>query len=151
VQLDNLAVRKLPLATGLAVDYAMSHGLTGDNAAPNADPDGDGVNNFGEWAFGGNPSLPDSYIAGFQAIHVLPGNDFRFEFQRYINYAAVGLQYHYLVSPDLVNWTEITPNFLATSVNEDMLNYEVVTLRLPASVTASQNQLFLRILATTTN
>jgi hypothetical protein len=150
-QMDNLAIRKLPLANGLVVNYAMSYGLTGTNTAPNADPDGDGVSNFGEWAFGGNPAVPDSYIAGFQGIQVLPGNDFRFEFQRYINYALVGLQYHCLTSTDLVNWTEVTPNFISSSVNEDKTDYEVVTLELPPGVTASQGRLFLRMYATTSN
>jgi hypothetical protein len=150
-QMDNLAVRKLPLANGLVADYAMSYGLTGTNTALNADPDGDGVSNFGEWAFGGDPAATDAYIAGFQGVHVLPGNDFRFEFQRYINYAAVGLQYHYLISEDLVHWTEITPLFLATSTNEDKAGYEVVTLALPPAATTGKNQLFLRILAETGN
>jgi arylsulfatase len=150
-QMDNLAIRKLPLADGLVTDYAMSYGLSGSTAAPNADPDGDGVSNFGEWAFGGSPVAPDAYIAGFQGIQVLPGNDFRFEFQRYINYAAVGLQYHFLTSSDLVNWTEITPNVLAADVNEDKPDYEVVTLELPAAATAGKDRLFLRIMASVSN
>jgi autotransporter-associated beta strand protein len=148
-QMDNLAIRKLPLANGLIADYAMSYGLTGTNTAAGADPDGDGVSNFAEWAFGGNPDAPDAYIAGFKGIQVLPGNDFIFEYQRYRYYAAVGLQYRYLVSSDLVNWTETTPTILATSINEDKTDYEVVTLELPSAATAGQGKLFLRILATT--
>ncbi len=150
-QMDNLAIRRLPLVNGLVTDYAMSYGLTGTNTAPNADPDGDGVNNFGEWAFGGSPIAPDSYIAGFQNIQVLPGNDFRFEFQRYRNYAAVGLNYRYFTSEDLANWTETTPTFLGANVNEDKTDYEVVTLELPAAATAGKNKLFLRIFADVSN
>jgi len=148
-QMDNLAIRALPLVNSLVTDYAMSFGLSGTNAAPTADPDGDGVSNLGEWAFGGNPTVPDSNIAGFQNIQVLPGNDFRFIVQRYINYAAVGLQYHFLVSTDLANWSEVTPNLVSSSVNEDNPNYEVDTLELPAAVTANQGKLFVRILAAT--
>ena len=95
--------------------------------------------------------MPDSYIASFQGIRVLPGNDFRFEFQRYKDFAAVGLNYHFLTSTDLVNWTEVAPNLLSTSFNEDKTEYEVVTYEMPAAVTAGQNQLFLRILADTTH
>ena len=146
-QLDNLAIRTLPLANGLATDYAMSFGLSGTNAAPNADPDGDGVSNFGEWAFGGNPTVPDSYIASLQNIHVLPGNDFRFTYQRYLNYAAVGLTYHYLISTDLINWAEVTPTILSADVNEDNTDYEVVTLELPTAITVTKSNLFLRIYA----
>lgn len=150
-QMDNLAIRKLPLAAGLVTDYAMSFGLTGTNSAPTADPDGDGVNNFAEWAFGGNPTVPDAYLAGFKSIQVLPGNDFRFVFQRYINYAAVGLQYQFLVSTNLINWTPVTPNILSSDPNEDNTYYDVITMELPAAVTTGQSNLFLRIEANTTN
>jgi hypothetical protein len=146
-QMDNLAVRKLPLVNGLVTDYAMSYGLSGSSAAPDADPDGDGVSNFGEWAFGGSPVAPDAYIAGFQGIQLLPGNNCLFEFQRYINYAAVGLEFHFLISSNLVNWTGTTPTLLAADVNEDKPAYEVVALELPASVTTNKSGLFLRILA----
>jgi hypothetical protein len=146
--MDNLAIRKLPLVNGLVTGYAMSYELTGTNTAVNADPDHDGVSNFGEWAFGGDPTAPDSYIAGFQGIQILPGNDFRFVFQRYINSAAVGLEYHYLVSADLQNWTEVTPNILAVDTNEDKPGYEVVTMQLPVGATAGEDKLFLRIYVT---
>ncbi len=151
VQMDNLAIRKLPLINDLVTDYALNFGLTGTNAAPGADPDGDGVNNLGEWAFGGNPVVPDSYIAGFQNVQVLPGNDFEFIFQRLINYAAVGLQYHFLVSTDLAIWTEVVPNVISASENEDNTSYEMVTMGLPPGVTASQGKLFVRILVETSN
>jgi hypothetical protein len=146
-QMDNLAVRKLPLVNGLVTDYAMSYGLSGSSAAPNVDPDGDGVSNFGEWAFGGSPVAPDAYIAGFQGIQLLPGNNCLFEFQRYINYAAVGLEFHCLISSNLMNWAETTPTVLAANVNEDKPAYEVVTLKLPASATTNKSSLFLRIRA----
>jgi hypothetical protein len=150
-QMDNLAIRTLPLVNDLVEQYAMSYGLTGTNTAPSADPDGDGVSNFAEWAFGGDPVAPDAYIASFRGIQVLPGNDFRFEYQRYRNYAAVGLQYRYFISQDLVNWTETTPNVLATEVNEDKTDYELVTLELPPAVTAGKTNLFLRIMADGSN
>jgi arylsulfatase A-like enzyme len=150
-QMDNLAIRKLPLVNSLVTDYAMSFGLTGANASPGADPDGDGVSNLGEWAFGGNPTVPDSYIAGFQNVQVLPGNNFQFIFQRYINYAAVGLQYHFLVSTDLANWSEVVPTVISASVNEDNTDYEVVTMALPSNVTTNQGKLFVRIFVEASN
>jgi hypothetical protein len=150
-QMDNLAIRKLPLANSLVTDYAMGFGLTGTNAAPNADPDGDGVSNFGEWAFGGNPNVPDAFIAGFSGFQVLAGNSFQFEFQRYRYYAAAGLQYHFQYSQDLRNWSEFTPNVISSSVNEDDTYYEVMTMGLPSTITSGQNTLFLRILAQASN
>lgn len=150
-QMDNLAIRELPLVNGLVTDYAMSFGLTGTNASPGADPDGDGVSNLGEWAFGGNPAVPDSYIAGFQSVQVLPGNNFQFIFQRYINYAAAGLQYHFLVSTDLVNWSEVAPTVVSASQNEDNMDYEMVTMALPSNVTVNQGKLFVRIVVEASN
>jgi hypothetical protein len=146
-QMDNLAIRKLPLANGLVTDYANGFGLLGTNAAPNADADGDGVSNFGEWAFGGNPNVPDSFIAGFSGFQVLAGNNFQFEFQRYRYYASAGLEFHFQYSQDLKNWTEFAPNVISASVNEDNTDYEMVTMGLPAGLTNGQKALFLRILA----
>lgn len=150
-QMDNLAIRTLPLVNGLVADYAMSFGLSGTNTAPGADPDGDGVNNLGEWAFGGNPAVPDSYIAGFQNVQVLSGNNFEFIFQRYINYVAAGVQYHFLASTNLANWTEISPTLISVSPNEDDTDYEMVTMQLPSNLTANQTKLFVRILVQTEN
>ncbi len=146
-QMDNLAIRKLPLAAGLATDYAMHYSLSGTNAAPGADPDGDGVTNFGEWAFGGDPTAPDAYIAGLKALLVTPTNDFHFEFQRLENYAAVGLQFRYFVSEDMATWTETTPILVSAATNEDKLGYEVVSFGLPSSVMSGKSKLFLRVLA----
>ena len=150
-QMDNLAIRKLPLVNDLVTEYAMNFGLTGTNASPGADPDRDGVNNLGEWAFGGNPVVPDSYIAGFQNVQVLPGNNFQFIFQRYINYAAAGLQYHFLVSTNLANWSEVVPTVVSASANEDNTDYEMVTMALPSNVTANQGKLFVRIVVEASN
>lgn len=82
---------------------------------------------------------------------MLPGNDFRFVFQRYKDHAAVGLRYRYLIAEDLANSTETTPAFPAINVNEDKPDYEVVTLELPPAATAVKNKLFLRILAEASN
>ncbi len=44
-------------------DWAASHGLSGDDAATDADPDGDGFTNVQEFAFGTNPTEPDGSLA----------------------------------------------------------------------------------------
>jgi len=146
-QMDNLAIRKLPLDAGLAINYAMQHGLSGNATAPDADPDGDGVNNFGEWAFGGDPTAADPSIAMLKDAVLTPARDFQFEFQRLINAAGYGLQYRYFVSSNLVAWTETTPTQVGAATNEDQPGYEIVTLQLPAVTIAGQSKLFLRVLA----
>ncbi|HEY4416931.1 MAG TPA: sulfatase-like hydrolase/transferase [Verrucomicrobiae bacterium] len=147
VQLDNLIIRKLPLADGLATDYALQHGLSGADSAPASDPDNDGVSNFGEWAFGGDPTAPDAFIASLKGVQLTSARAFQFEYQRLINATSYGLRYRYFVSPDLQTWIETIPQQTGVASNEDRLGYEVVTLQLPASVTNGQNKLFLRVLA----
>nr|WP_083808713.1 sulfatase-like hydrolase/transferase [Pedosphaera parvula] len=150
-QMDNLAIRKLPLSTGLPINYAMQHGQSGTNAAPNADPDGDGVTNFAEWAFGGDPAAADPFIASLKGVQVTATHDFQFTFQRLINAANYGLRYRYFASQDFSSWTEITPTQVGVSTNEDYPGYEVVTLQLPSSAFVGINKLFLRVLAEVAN
>jgi autotransporter-associated beta strand protein len=150
-QMDNLAIRKLPLAGGAAINYAMQYGLSGTNADADADPDGDGVSNFAEWAFGGDPSAADPFIAGLKGAMLTPTQDFQFTYQRLINAANYGLRYRYFVSEDLSAWTETTPTQVSASTNEDKAGYEIVTLQLPASLISGKNKLFLRVLAEPVN
>jgi hypothetical protein len=149
--MDNLAIRRLPLTTGLVIAYAMSHGLSGADTDPTADPDGDGVTNLGEWAFGGDPAAPDPYLASLHGAVVTPTHDFRFEFQRLSNAATLGLQYRYLISDDFKTWAETSPILISTDPNEDHPGYEVVVLQLPASAVAGKNKLFLRVQAEPVN
>jgi hypothetical protein len=145
--MDNFAVRKLPLAGSMAMNYAMQYGLSGANAASNADPDKDGVSNFAEWAFGGDPSSADPFIASLKGVLITPSQDFQFTYQRLMNAATYGLHYRYFISDDLVNWTETTPTQVSASTNEDKAGYEIVTLQLPSSVVSTKDKLFLRVLA----
>jgi hypothetical protein len=150
-EMDNLAIRKLPLSASLPINYAMQHGLSGTNAAFNADPDADGVTNFAEWAFGGDPAAADPFIASLTGVQVTATHDFQFTYQRLMNAANYGLRYRYFVSRDLNSWTEITPTQVSAATNEDYAGYEVVTLQLPSSAIAGANKLFLRVMAETTN
>lgn len=147
VQMDNLAIRKLPLSNGLPINYAIQYGLSGTNAAPGADPDGDGVSNFGEWAFGGDPAATDPFIASLKGVLMTPAHDFQFDYQRLINAANYGLRYRYFTSPDLKTWTETTPVQVSAATNEDKPGYEIVTMKIPAGAIAGQTNLFLRVLA----
>ncbi|HEY2083363.1 MAG TPA: sulfatase-like hydrolase/transferase, partial [Verrucomicrobiae bacterium] len=150
-QMDNLAIRKLPLASGAAINYAMQYGLSGANADANADPDGDGVSNFAEWAFGGDPAAADPFIASLRSATLTSTQDFQFTYQRLINAANYGLRYRYFVSQDLSTWTETTPTQVSAATNEDKAGYEIVTMQLPASLILGQSKLFLRVLAEPAN
>lgn len=150
-QMDNVAIRKLPLASGLVIDYALQHGLAGADAAPGADPDGDGINNFGEWAFGGDPVAQDPLIASLRGALISPTRDFQFDYQRLINAASYRVQYRCFVSEDLNTWTETAPVEINASTNEDSPDYEIVTIQLPAAAIAGKDRLFLRVLAEPAN
>ncbi|MGC3958379.1 MAG: sulfatase-like hydrolase/transferase [Verrucomicrobiota bacterium] len=151
VQMDNLAIRKLPLSSGLPISYAMQYGLSDTDAAPSADPDADGVNNLAEWAFGGDPAAPDPSIAKLQKALLTQQFDFQFEHQRLTNAANYGLRYRYFVSPDLQAWSETTPTQVGVASNEDKPGYEMVTMKLLAASIAGQSKLFLRVRAEMTN
>ena len=82
--------------------------LTGFTFAPGADktttgdPDGDGVTNQMEFAFGLNPTLGTSTNPITQQLDKVTGN---FQYTRRATPAATGITYVVLTSSDLVAWT----------------------------------------------
>jgi LPXTG-site transpeptidase (sortase) family protein len=49
--------------------WAKSYGLVGSNAAPDADPDHDGLPNYLEYVYGTNPTKADTDGDGFSDLH----------------------------------------------------------------------------------
>lgn len=147
VLLDNVAVRLLPVSQALAVNYALARGLESADGDLAANPDGDRLNNFGEWAFGTDPDLPDDELASTSLI--LEDGILRFAHRRLEGMSNDGSIYHYLVSDDLQNWQEVTAVEESASSLSSSPGYEVVTLSLPESATSGRGKLFLRVIATT--
>jgi hypothetical protein len=58
--LDNVRLYGTPVTHFGYYGWIDTYGLSVSNSLPTADPDGDGRNNFDEYAFGGNPGSPDS-------------------------------------------------------------------------------------------
>ena len=99
--------------------FVAANGLTGANAARTADPDGDGIENLTEFAFGLDPNvgsvahlvtsggtlssrgLPNTYPTGTGSLQRL-----RVEFIRRVGDPAVTYQVEF--SDDLVHWTAAT-------------------------------------------
>ncbi len=145
--IDNLAVRKLPLADSLAVWYAMNAGLGEDDSAPWADPDGDGLPNFLEWAIGTDPGAPDAGAALLTLLTIEPGESrFRFESRQLTGRVAADVEYVVMVSTDLEGWKPVEA--MVVSPPQAILEapgYETVELELPAEEVAEKDRLFVLI------
>lgn len=73
----------------------------GADTSPTGDPDGDGMTNFEEYAFGLDPTLGSSNNPIVQPLDPATGN---FQYTRRATPAATGLFYTVLTSPDLDEW-----------------------------------------------
>ncbi len=150
VGIDNLAIRKLPLADGLSLAHAVAAGLEEDDTAPGADPDGDGRPNFLEWAIGTDPAVPDAGVTPMTLVTIDPGADrFRFEIRRLESRDAAGVEYVVMVSDDLEDWTSV--DAVAVSVPQPIAGkpgYETVELELPAGLVDGKTRLFALISVT---
>lgn len=149
IRLDNFAVRKLPLAQGLSQDYSIRNGLRDEASAPDANADGDRLNNFGEWAFGSNPSKADDVVAGTTLTFTdLPSQGFRFAHRRLTNASFYGVNYDYLVSTDLEHWTPVPDvSVVATTPLASSPGYEVAEVRLPDAALLDHDRLFVQVKA----
>jgi arylsulfatase A-like enzyme len=146
VQMDNFAVRKLPLSSSLGIEYLLDAGLEGEESSLLADPDGDGLDNFGEWAFGTDPARSDSEVAATALVLVQPSSGtFRFAHRRLTGFAAAGLAYRYQVSTDLTNWNDVAPIEESAVSLPATPGYEAATLALPAGDLSGENKLFVKV------
>lgn len=146
--LDNFAVRELPISAALSVEYAMAAGLTGSLTDPSANPDGDRLDNFGEWAFGTDPDKPDDTLAATSLVLVQPTSGvFQFAHRRLVDFEAAGANYHYEISSDLAEWNDAMVEETATRPLASSLGYEVVTQSLSPEQLSGETKLFVKITA----
>ncbi|MEK7951684.1 arylsulfatase [Luteolibacter soli] len=146
-ELDNLAIRKLPLADTLSTEHAIQKGLAGTDTAPNADPDHDGRPNFLEWATGTDPNVPDTNLAPITLLEATPSNStLRFQSRRLTQATQSDLDYTILISEDLEHWTPITPLTISSPTPiPNNPGYETVELQLPPTSFTGTNTLFVII------
>ena len=106
---------------------------------PTADPDGDGMTNQQEYAFGLNPTSASS-VNPITAL--LDSTTGKFSYTRRATPATTGLIYTVLTSPDLVTWTADT-GATQTIVTNGNVQTVAVTLTNPAVA----GKLFVRVKA----
>lgn len=122
-------------------------GGTGSPAGnPSANPDGDRLDNFGEWAFGINPEVADDPRSTPIILQAAPASgEFRFSHRRLRMHAAGGVHYEYRVSGDLMDWASASVTEDASAADESDAAYETVTLSIDPGHLAGQSRIFLKI------
>ena len=156
-----------PLDTGGAFTDTDSDGLpdwwerlyTGSSTAmqPGGDLDGDGINNFLEFAFGTNPTVAgaaaliyNGTLAGGGTItatgqptmlfeSIPTGVDFRALFVRRDDYVSAGLTYTVQFSPDLTFWT---PSAALPTVLADNGTHQIVSVPFPGFLNGKKARFF---------
>ncbi len=134
------------VTVGGAVVSNYATWLSGFTFAPSADttttgdPDGDGVTNQQEYAFGLNPTLGTSVNPITQQLDKVTGN---FQYTRRATPTATGITYTVLTSTDLVTWGlgGATESGFTTAGNIETVTVNVTT-------PAAGGKLFVRVKAT---
>ena len=111
-------------------NWAEQNGLSGDDAAFDADPDGDGLNNLGEYALGGNPNTDDA--ASFLPVNEVNASGVvEYVYRRRLDRVNLGLTYGLNTSTNLPGgWTDAgTSHETAVGAIDD--TFESVTNAVP--------------------
>ena len=122
------------------------------NAADSENPDGDGLDNFGEFAFGLNPTVNETaalVVSGGAIVqrgtptvrveNIPNGVDFRAVFGRRKDYLAAGLVYAVQFSADLATWQTSTAT---PAVIADDGDIEAVTVPYPFFINGRKARFF---------
>ncbi|WP_367872146.1 PQQ-dependent sugar dehydrogenase [Luteolibacter sp. Populi] len=121
---------------------------TSPEGAAGENPDGDKLDNFGEWAFGTNPQAADDVRSATALLLVEPGaGEFRFTHRRLQAHEAAGIDYAYRIGDNLTDWADATViEESAVAIPGDP-GYEMVTLSLAPGQLAGKSKLFLQVVA----
>jgi hypothetical protein len=119
---------------------------TSPDGDPAANPDGDRLDNTGEWTFGTGPLQPGDTEKVTSLLAIQPSAGiFRFSHPRLKGFRTAGIAYRYEIGDDLVAWTEVVPIEESAAEIPGNPDYQSVTLRLPESALTGKNRLFLKV------
>jgi len=124
--------------------WVSGYGLSGSSADRGADPDGDGMDNFSEYALGGNPNVPDAetILPTYGITDVGGGsNVMDYIYNRRINAASLGLTYGLNTSDDLMDAWIYAGTAYETGTTDIDLYFESVSNSIPVTGTEGFIQL----------
>lgn len=111
------------------------------SSSPAADPDEDGRSNLGEYAFGGNPQIPDPPVQSPSIISV--AGSVQWTYARRSNDPS--LDYRHQWSGNLVDWTEYPDPVLKILPHSTLADFVIVSVTVPAN--PSEGRRFVRVAA----
>ncbi len=132
--IDNVSL-KLFKTGGSYEGWISGYGLTGADADPDYDFEPDGVANFLEYAFGGDPTNPDA--TAIQPTYEFTAGTAEYVYRRRLDAATRGLDYDLFLNTNglvLGSWDHLGSTFETNGVID--ANFESVTNTIP--VTGSQ-------------
>jgi len=123
------------------LDWIYSYPSIAGAMGPDDDPDGDGITNAAEYAFGGDPTDPESWEVQKPAISLV-GPNVKLSYPRRKDPGTHGLSYVIESTVDLVSNVWKTNSLLESSTDEIDSEFDVVTHRLQ---TLGETNAFFRV------
>lgn len=144
VYIDNVVISGFEPNLATYEMWAVGHGLTGPDALGSADLEPDGLDNFHEYAFGGNPDSADpaTLLPAFSMVSDSGTNWVEYVYRRRNDHVLRGLVYRVETTTNLVSdsWNTNGVIEVGSAALDD--EFDTVTNRISAEV---EDQQFIRL------